>query len=182
MDEHRRRVLAGIGSASIAAIAGCTSTDSTATSPLPASNTPAATSTVTSTQTSTPTSESSSTPSATPTDQATKLVPEDGDEDDSFGWSVAVSNDGSTANIGASVDEDPNGEMAGSAYVFSGSGGAWTQQAKIVADDGEDGDGFGSAVAVSNEGSTAIIGASGDEDPNGEDVGSAYVVPTAELS
>ncbi|MEF8855507.1 MAG: hypothetical protein V5A24_08470 [Haloarculaceae archaeon] len=114
--------------------------------------------------------------------QESKLVADDGDDQDRFGWSVAVSGDGSTAIIGARTDEDPKGEEAGSAYVFSGADGSWTQQAKIVADDGEDGDGFGSAVAVSNEGSTAIIGASGDEDPNGEDVGSAYVVPTAELS
>ncbi|WP_277543063.1 FG-GAP repeat protein, partial [Haloarcula laminariae] len=50
-----------------------------------------------------------------------------------------------------------------------------TQQAKIAADDGDSDDDFGASVALSSYGSTALIGAAGDEDPNGDEAGSAYV-------
>lgn len=48
--------------------------------------------------------------------QHAKLAPADGDENDFFGWSVAVDDD--TALVGAWRDEDPNGDDAGLAYVF----------------------------------------------------------------
>ncbi len=48
--------------------------------------------------------------------QQAKLLPSDGATDDQFGFSVAVS--GSTAVIGARLDDD-NGGNSGSAYVFS---------------------------------------------------------------
>jgi len=49
--------------------------------------------------------------------QVAKLDPDDGDSDDRFGCSVAVSGD--TIVVGAYEDEDPNGSGAGSAYVFT---------------------------------------------------------------
>jgi hypothetical protein len=111
--------------------------------------------------------------------QVAKLAANDGDNTDSFGESVAVSGDGSTAIIGAHRDEDPNGTDAGSAYVFSVAGGTWQQENKLAADDGDDSDRFGVSVGVSDDGSTAIIGAAGDEDPNGDFAGSAYVFSEA---
>ena len=63
--------------------------------------------------TTTPTLESLSNPT-----QPAKLAADDGDSDDLFGNRVAVSGDGTTALIGAYWDEGPNGEVAGSAYVF----------------------------------------------------------------
>jgi len=61
--------------------------------------------------------EDTETPADTlPTNQTAKLSA--GDSKDDFGDSVAVSGDGSTALVGAQDDEDPNGEDAGSAYVF----------------------------------------------------------------
>ena len=110
--------------------------------------------------------------------QQSKLAPDDGDDGDYFGGSVAVSGDGTTAILGASGDENPNGEAAGSAYVFESAGGDWTQQTKLTPDDGDDEDSFGS-VTISGDGTTAIIGASGDDDPNGEKAGSAYVFGSA---
>jgi hypothetical protein len=101
--------------------------------------------------------------------QEAKLAADDGDSGDEFGVSVEVSGNGSTAVIGARSDEDPNGDEAGSAYVFSRSSGEWQQETKLAADDGDSGDEFGSSVGVSGDGSTAIIGAFGDE------AGSAYV-------
>lgn len=114
--------------------------------------------------------------------QRAKLAPADGNERKGFGGSVAVSGDGTTALVGASRDEDPNGEDAGSAYVFEATEGSWTQETKLAADDGDGRDFFGAWVALSNDGSTALVSAFRDEDPNGDRSGSAYVFSTADGS
>ena len=77
---------------------------------------------------------------------------------DLFGTSVAI--DGDTIVIGASGDR-AFGFGSGSAYVFTSSGGTWTQQAKINAADTRSGDSFGSSVAIS--GDTVVIGAIGND-------------------
>ncbi|WP_282421188.1 MYXO-CTERM sorting domain-containing protein [Polyangium sp. 15x6] len=101
--------------------------------------------------------------------QQAKLLANDGAAGDSFGYSVALSGD--TAIVGAR-DDDDKGDHAGAAYVFVQSGGVWTQQAKLLANDGETGDGFGYSVSLS--GDTALVGAIfGGE--SGVDSGSAYV-------
>ncbi|MGX9725867.1 MAG: thrombospondin type 3 repeat-containing protein [Candidatus Electronema sp. VV] len=103
--------------------------------------------------------------------QQAKLTAADGAASDSFGISVSVS--GGTAVIGAYGDDD-NGDMSGSAYVFVrvADGSAWSQQAKLSANDGAAGDGFGYSVSVSD--GTAVIGAWQDDD-KGTDSGLAYV-------
>ena len=180
--------------AGVAGIAGCSSSDQPAsdTETSSASETPTATEgqPTTPTTTLTPTSSPSTTspttqpptstttttdsPTPTPTQQP-EIAAADGDSGDEFGWSVAVSADGSTAIIGAKSDEDPNDINSGSAYVFESSGRGWSQQAKLTPDDGDSGDEFGVSVAVSADGGTAIIAAISDEDPNGDGAGSAYV-------
>jgi hypothetical protein len=104
----------------------------------------------------------------------TTLDPDDGDSRDNFGSAVSVSDDGNTVVVGAEGDEDPNGADAGSAYVFELAVGSWRQWTKLTADDGDDEDSFGNAVSISGDGTTIVVGARGDEDPNGEDGGSAY--------
>lgn len=99
------------------------------------------------------------------------LAADDGDAGDFFGGAVALEAD--TALVGAMEDDDPNGDRGGSAYVFERTDGSWSQQAKLVPDDGDRIDLFGAAVALS--GDTALVGARVDEDPNGEVAGSAYV-------
>ena len=101
--------------------------------------------------------------------QQAKLLASDGQAGDDFG---DVSLSGDTALIGAALDDD-NGVDSGSAYVFIRTGTTWTQQAKLLASDGQAGDQF-SRWAVSLDGDTALIGAEGDDD-NGVDSGSAYV-------
>ncbi|MCG7850747.1 MAG: FG-GAP repeat protein [ANME-2 cluster archaeon] len=59
-----------------------------------------------------------------------------------------------TALIGA-PDDDDKGYRSGSAYVFTRSGTAWTQQAKLTTSDSVEGSLFG--VSVSVDGDTAII-------------------------
>ena len=102
------------------------------------------------------------------TEQA-KLVASDGAGGDQFGYCIALSGD--TAIIGANCDDD-KGFDSGSAYVFVRTGSIWTQQAKIVASDGEPQDSFGGEVSIS--GNTALVGSCFDDD-NGQDSGSAYV-------
>jgi hypothetical protein len=102
------------------------------------------------------------------TEQA-KLLASDGEARDYFGESVAI--DGDMAVVGSWKDDD-NGDDSGSVYVFTRTGGVWTQQAKLKPADGAPYDRFGCAVAL--DGDTAVIGAFGDGD-NGTSSGSAYV-------
>ena len=85
-----------------------------------------------------------------------------------FGTSIALAGD--TAIIGASQASNGIGIRSGAAYVFMRDvSGAWSQQAKLVADDGEFIDFFGSSIAL--DGDSAIIGAFGDDSRTG----AAYV-------
>ncbi|MBW3589708.1 MAG: FG-GAP repeat protein [Actinobacteria bacterium] len=91
-----------------------------------------------------------------------KLTPSDGVVGNGFGFRVGL--DGDTAVVGAVSD---NGDR-GSAYVFTRTGGTWTQQKKLTASDGEPGDEFGFWVSVA--GDTVVVG-----DPSDNGQGSAYV-------
>jgi hypothetical protein len=73
-----------------------------------------------------------------------------------FGTSVALSADGNTALIGGPHDNN----NLGAAWVFTRSGSTWTQQgAKLTGGTDETGQGsFGSSVALSAGGNTALIG------------------------
>lgn len=75
--------------------------------------------------------------------------------------------------VGAPVPVNADGQDAGAGYLFERSGGAWRQEAELVAADTEHHDSFGSAVGLSGE--TAVIGAHRDEDSNDVLAGSAYV-------
>jgi len=85
-----------------------------------------------------------------------KLLATDGAVNLYFGGSVSL--DGDTALIGDCEDND-NGEISGSAYVFTRTGTTWTQQAKLLPSGGKTCDYFGYSVSLS--GDTALIGASG---------------------
>lgn len=98
-----------------------------------------------------------------------KLTASDGGLNHTFGRSVSISGD--TLIVGSDGDDDLGG-FSGSAYVFTRSGGVWTQQQKLTAADGAGNDLFGEAVAV--DGDTAIVGAFQDGDL-GNSSGSAYV-------
>ncbi len=102
-----------------------------------------------------------------------ELLASDGAADDRFGYAISI--DGDTAVIGSYGDSG----NSGSAYIFTRSGTTWSQQAKLVPDDGVAGDQFGWAVSLS--GDTAVIGAQQDDD-RGEDSGSAYIFTRSENS
>ena len=88
--------------------------------------------------------------------QQTELTASDGAENDQFGASVALS--GGNALIGA-YGHNPGGTgtWVGTAYLFSGSGSSWSQQAGLTASDASDNSRFGWSVAMS--GSTMLVGA-----------------------
>lgn len=111
--------------------------------------------------------------------QETTLTAADADGGDEFGVALALSGDGTTAVVTAESDEDPNGRGAGSAYVFSRSGGSWTQAAKLAAADGDSRDYFGDAVALSGDGSTVIVGTMDADTAHGDRAGAAYVFSQA---
>ncbi|MDX1688983.1 MAG: thrombospondin type 3 repeat-containing protein [Candidatus Promineifilaceae bacterium] len=106
--------------------------------------------------------------------QVAKLTPADGEADDRFGTSVALSGD--TALVGASLDAVGENGGQGSAYVFrreAGGADNWGQVAKLTAADGAFADGFGRSVAMSVD--TTLVGATFDDVDGNEDQGSAYV-------
>ncbi|MEW6073444.1 MAG: FG-GAP repeat protein [Planctomycetota bacterium] len=107
--------------------------------------------------------------SGTAWSQQAKLLAPGGAALDQFGWGVAL--DGDTALVGAHADDD-QGSYSGSAYVFVRSGTTWSQQAKLLASDGDNDHWFGYAVSI--DGDTALVGAWGDDD-FGSLSGSAYV-------
>jgi hypothetical protein len=102
--------------------------------------------------------------------QQDHLVASDGQAQDWFGYAVSISGD--TIVVGAYGD-DAKGSQSGSAYVFIRSGGSWSQQDHLVADDGTMNDGFGNSVAIS--GDTIVVGAAADSTGAASQAGSAYV-------
>ena len=83
-----------------------------------------------------------------------KIVPNDIRVGDSFGDSVAISNDGDTIVVGASS------KLSGGAmYTFIRSGTTWTQREKIVSSNLTTGDKFGYSVGISPNGIKVIAGA-----------------------
>ena len=126
--------------------------------------------------------------------QQAYLKASNSEQGDQFGYSVAVSGD--TVVVGArfedsdsdviGIGQDDNSVVfAGAAYVFVRNGaGVWSQQAYLKASNSDEGDLFGSAVAISSD--TVVVGApgesSGADDINGNqadnsvgDAGAAYV-------
>ncbi|XHC25696.1 PQQ-binding-like beta-propeller repeat protein [Phycisphaerales bacterium ac7] len=102
--------------------------------------------------------------------QLFKLTASDAEENDRFGFAVAIS--GTTAIVGAGWNSDA-GIASGSAYIFDTTTGA--QLFKLTASDAASGDFFGDSVGIS--GDTAIVGSALDDDA-GEFSGSAYLFDT----
>jgi hypothetical protein len=98
------------------------------------------------------------------TQQGNKLVGSGAVGSSEQGISVSLSSDGNTAIVGGSGDNS----SIGAAWVFTQSGGVWSQQGtKLVASDEAGAGSFGASVALSSDGNTAIIGGPGDSDNYG---------------
>ena len=111
--------------------------------------------------------------SGTAWSQQAYVKPTDIDAGDMFGYAVALTadgnmlavgvfdEDGSSRTINGPADNKSNG--SGAAYVFTRAGATWSQQAYIKPSNGEPQDSFGVHVALSDDGSTLLVG-SLDED------------------
>ncbi len=88
--------------------------------------------------------------------------------DDQFGYSVAISGDGSTIAVGAPGRHD----YTGVAYLFADDGSRWAQTSELSASDSVPNSSFGQAVAVSGSGSEVVVGESYEPKAHG---GAAFV-------
>ncbi|HSR96880.1 MAG TPA: DUF4215 domain-containing protein [Kofleriaceae bacterium] len=93
---------------------------------------------------------------------------------DFFGFTVALSADGSTLAVGATNeasaakgvdgDQTSNGaSKSGAVYIFTHTGTTWTQQAYLKASNTNVDDLFGASLALSADGSTLAVGATGED-------------------
>jgi hypothetical protein len=102
------------------------------------------------------------------TQQGSKLVGSGAVGKPEQGYSVAISQDGNTALVGGPYDNS----STGAAWVFTRSGGTWTQQGDKLVGTGAVGNAQqGNSVAISADGNTAIVGGYGDD----SNAGAAWV-------
>jgi hypothetical protein len=116
---------------------------------------------------------------------------------DKFGFAIALSGDGNTAAVSATLEDsnargingnqqDNSAESSGAVYVFVRTGATWTQQAYLKASNADAGDQFGWSVALNHDGSTLAVGAQGEAsgapgingnqaDNDAADAGATYV-------
>jgi hypothetical protein len=95
------------------------------------------------------------------TQQGKKLTGGEGSELARFGSSVALSSNGNTALIGGPENARGFRTARGAAWVFIRAGSTWTQQGKKLTGaevTGPVGPDFGTSVALSSNGKTALIG------------------------
>lgn len=91
-------------------------------------------------------------------------------QDDWFGFSIALSGDGNTLAVGAAAEASSSSGLmgspadnaaggAGAVYLFQRGGSTWGQRAYIKASNTDAGDVFGTSVALSADGKTLAVGA-----------------------
>ncbi|MGH8428686.1 MAG: hypothetical protein ACRES7_12045, partial [Gammaproteobacteria bacterium] len=115
--------------------------------------------------------------------QTQKLIASNGIAYDQFGQSVALQND--SALVGEwSFDDNPNDPppppKQGLSYMFTNTGGTWTQAQEFTASDGTLGDSFGWDVAL--DGTTLLIGADAAAVNGNTYQGAAYFYGGSDLS
>ena len=100
-----------------------------------------------------------------------KLTADDGIAFDNFGLSVALH--GSTILVGSPQAIIGGAFAQGAVYVYTNSGGTWSQTQKLTASDGAAGDSLGESVAIS--GNNALLGAFGATVDGHQGAGAVYV-------
>ncbi len=101
--------------------------------------------------------------------QQAKLVGSDAVGKTAQGWSVALSADGNTAIVGGPSLSTTvlTSTGVGAAWVFTRSGGKWSEQAKMIGTSAAGNSVQGRSVALSADGNTAAVGGSGDNSGTG---------------
>ncbi|WP_124512581.1 integrin [Acidovorax sp. FJL06] len=95
-------------------------------------------------------------------------------QDHWYGSSLALSADGNTLAVGAMAEASSakgiNGRQAdnsaggaGAAYLYNRTGGTWSQRAYLKASNTDAGDLFGASIALSGDGTTLAVGATGED-------------------
>lgn len=115
------------------------------------------------------------------------------EKDDSFGLRLVLSTDGNTLVVGSTDDSasqglngnplDNSASQAGAAFVFVRQGAAWVQRQYLKASNAEAFDRFGGGLAVSSDGTSIVVGATGEAsgavgnqaDNSAPESGAAYV-------
>jgi FG-GAP repeat len=99
-----------------------------------------------------------------------------------FGHSVALSNDGQTALVGTPYDQSNNGAV----WIYTRSGATWTQRGgKLAPSDGSGSSNFSDGLALSADGSTAVISGHGDNASGASGTGAAWVfgsIPSSQFT
>jgi hypothetical protein len=103
--------------------------------------------------------------------QGPKLVASDAIGNAEQGASVSLSADGNTAIVGGPDDNN----LAGAAWVYTRSGGVWSEQAKLIGTDAIGPAFQGVSVSLSADGNTAIVGGSSDNFQGSGNAGAAWV-------
>lgn len=89
---------------------------------------------------------------------------------DSFGFALAMSANGNTLAVTATREDsnargingnqnDNSAEDSGAVYVFTRTGGKWSQQAYVKSSNSDAGDQFGWSVTLSDDGNLMVVGA-----------------------
>jgi hypothetical protein len=111
--------------------------------------------------------------SGTTWSQQSRLTASNADPSDYFGISITLSVDGNTLAVGAYTEDsaatgidgnqaDNSARDSGAVYVYTRAGTTWSQQAYVKASNTGTNDYFGSSVALSGDGDTLAVGASGE--------------------
>ncbi|HEU4780230.1 MAG TPA: hypothetical protein VFS58_10150, partial [Steroidobacteraceae bacterium] len=106
--------------------------------------------------------------------QQAYVKPANGETNDAFGYTLALSADGNTLVVSAPGEDsfavgvngnglDNTASQAGAAYVFVRSAATWSQQAYLKASNTEADDYFGYDITVSADGNTVAVGAPGED-------------------
>lgn len=106
-------------------------------------------------------------------------------EEDFFGYSISLSNDGNTLAVGAigesSTSNSINGDqtnlgsrLSGAVYIYYRSNNEWIQQAYIKASNNQRESTFGNSVSLSNDGNILAVGAY-QEDSEFSNSGAVYI-------
>ena len=105
---------------------------------------------------------------------------------DAFGMSVALSANGDVLAVGAPFEDGMANDRfdSGAVYVYRRSAGRWSHESYVKATDAAESDSFGESVALSDDGLTLAVGATGvradPADPNSYSRGAVYLFsPTA---
>jgi hypothetical protein len=101
----------------------------------------------------------------------TKIQASDKANNDYFGSDVAIDSNNTVIAVGAGGESSNRGSV----YIFTKSGGSWSQSAKLEPSSSTGVNYFGRSISISGDGNTLVIGAEGYDGSGTTDEGIAYI-------